>query len=125
MYKHYLQVSPYAKYPYTACAFINFLSTTATGYKAWATDIGDYPTMPSINIDRTKYGHGGFVEEEKDGKKETVWKQDDSKENVFPALNDPKSSWWEAENGGNVVIEDPAYIAANYAEVKEFIDLYH
>ena len=37
--------------------------------------------MPSINIDRTKYGHGEFVEEEKDGKKETVWKQNDSKEN--------------------------------------------
>lgn len=119
MYKHYLLVSPYAPYPYTACAFINYLSTTAAGYKAWATDIGDYPTMPSINIDRTKYGHGELVTDDQGAIK---FKQDNSKENVFPALNDPKSSWWESETGGNVVIEEPAYIAANYAEVKDFID---
>ena len=58
MYKHYLQVMPTCPKPWTVCAFINYLSTTAKGYAAWAKDIGDYPSMPSINTDRTKFGHG-------------------------------------------------------------------
>ncbi len=115
MYKHYLQVMPYTTHPYTTCAFINYLSTTAAGYKAWATDIGDYPSMPSININRTKYGHGTFDSENK-------WTQNDTADNVFPALNDPSSSWWESKTGGNVVIEDPAYIVTQYKDVYKFLD---
>ena len=114
MYKHYLQVMPYSPYPWTTCAFINYLSTTEAGYKAWATDIGDYPTMPSINIDRTKYGHGTLAA---DG----TFTQKDSDPNVFPALNDPASSWWTSTTGGNVVVEDPAYIVTQYNKVYAFI----
>jgi hypothetical protein len=113
MYKHYLQLMPNAQYPWTACAFINYLSTTAAGYKAWATDIGDYPTMSSINIDRTKYGHGTL-----DG---ATFTQKDSDPNVFPVLNDPASSWWVSSTGGNVVVEDPAYIVTKYTDVMAFI----
>ena len=115
MYKHYLQVMPNAPYPYTACAFINFLSTKKEGYNAWATDIGDYPSMPSINIDRTKYGHGTLAADH-------TFTQKDTDENVFPALNDPASKWWESSTGGNVVIEDPAFIAKNYYSVAGFIN---
>lgn len=103
MYKHYLQVMPNTRHPYTTCAFINFLSTTSEGYAAWAKDIGDYPSMPSINMDRTK---GGYV----DG------------ENVKPCLNDPHSSWWVAKDGGNAVIETPSYIAPNYANVMDLLN---
>ena len=112
MYKHYLQVMPYSAHPWTSCAFINFLSTTKEGYSAWAVDIGDYPSMPSINVDRTKYGHGTLGSD-------YTWTQDDNAENVFSCLNDPASSWWEDQ--ANVVIENPAYIVGEYNNVDSFI----
>lgn len=114
MYKHYLQIMPNATHPWTACAFINYLSTTKEGYKGWASDIGDYPSMPSINVDRTKYGHGTVDES-------GTFHQDDNAENYYPAFNDPTSSWWEDSAKGNCVIEDPSYIGENYSSVYKFI----
>lgn len=114
MYKHYPQIMPGAKYPYAACAFIDFLATTKEGYNAWAIDVGDYPTMPSINLDRTKFGHGTLTTDYK-------WTQSDAGDNVFPCLNDPKSSWWTSTTGGNAVVEEPAYIATQYNAVMSFI----
>ena len=111
MYKHYLQIMPYTQHPWTSCAFINYLSTTPEGYAAWGKDIGDYPSMPSININRTKFGHGKLENYE--------FTQSDDGENVFPCLNDPASSWWEDK--ANVVIEDPAYIVTAYQDVNDFI----
>ena len=111
MYKHYLQIMPYTQHPWTSCAFINYLSTTKEGYAAWGKDIGDYPSMPSINIDRTKFGHGTLENYE--------FKQKDDGENVFPCLNDPASSWWEDK--ANVVVEDPAFIVTEYTNVNNFI----
>jgi hypothetical protein len=118
MYKHYLQVMKTTSHPYTVCAFINYLSTTETGYAAWGKDIGDYPSLPSINVDRTKYGHGTLDT----STTPYTFTQDNTKDNVFSALNDPKSSWWESATGGNVVIEDPAYIVTQYNAVRSFID---
>lgn len=115
MYKHYPQVMPNAKYPYTACALINYLSTTTQGYAAWGEDVGDYPTMPSINTDRTKFGHGTLSADYK-------WTQDATKDNVFPCLNDPTSDWWKKATGGNVIIEEPAYVATQYNAVMSFIN---
>ncbi|MBO8427582.1 MAG: hypothetical protein IAC58_03415 [Firmicutes bacterium] len=112
MYKHYLQIMPYTPHPWTSCAFINFLSTTKEGYSAWAVDIGDYPSMPSINVNRTKFGHGTLSAD-------YTWTQNDDGENVFPCLNDPSSSWWEDK--ANVVIEDPAFIVKEYNNVDSFI----
>ena len=112
MYKHYLQIMPYTQHPWTSCAFINYLSTTKEGYAAWGKDIGDYPSMPSININRTKFGHGKLDENYE-------FTQSDDGENVFPCLNDPASSWWEGK--ANVVIEDPAYIVTAYQAVNNFI----
>jgi hypothetical protein len=119
MYKHYLQIMPYTKHPYTSAAFINYLSTTAAGYNKWGEDIGDYPTMPSINPDRTKFGHGTLDTTLTSG----VYKftQSNTGDNVFPALNDPKSSWWNSATGGNVVVENPSYIATKYNMVMSFI----
>ncbi len=111
MYKHYLMVSSITKHPYTTCAFINYLATTADGYKAWGNDIGDYPSMPSVDVNRRKYGHGSFV----DGK----WVQNDAGENVFPVMNDPSGDWWTST--GNAIVEDPEYLGQNYATVNEFI----
>ena len=107
MYKHYLQVMPNTKHPYTTCALINILSTTKEGYNGWAKDIGDYPSMSSINLDRTKFGHGTLATEKND-KGEYAYTQDNNGENVFAVMNDPKSDWWISKTGGNAVIEEPA-----------------
>lgn len=120
MYKHYLQVMPNSTHPYTTCALINILSTTADGYKGWAADIGDYPSMSSINIDRTKYGHGTLATE-KDDNGAYAYTQSNDGENVFSVMNDPKSEWWTSKTGGNAVIEEPSYIGQNYDAVNKFI----
>jgi hypothetical protein len=112
MYKHYLQVMPNAKYPYAACAFLNFISTDANAYKVWGDDVGDYPSLPSINVDRTQFGNGTL-----DG---TTFTQKAGEATVFPCLNDPSSNWWL--NKGGAIVETPSYIGANYTTVIDFID---
>lgn len=120
MYKHYMSIMPNAKYPYATCAFFNILSTTVEGYSAWATDVGDYPTLPSINADRTKGGHGTLgTEPDKDGT--FAFTKDATKENLFPCLNDPSSTWWNDSSKGNAVIEDASYIGKNYNRYGGFI----
>ena len=114
MYKHYLQVMPTSKHPYTTCALINLLSTTPEGYKGWAVDIGDYPTMASININRTKFGHGTLDAEKK-------YTQKDSDPNLFPVMNDPTGEWWTSKTGGRAIVEEPSYIGDHYDEVNNFI----
>jgi hypothetical protein len=119
MYKHYMSIMPNAKYPYATCAFFNILSTTKEGYTNWATDVGDYPTMPSINKDRTKGGHGTLTASDSG----YTFTQSNDAENVFPCLNDPSSAWWNDSAKGNAVIEDPAFIGKAYNRVASFIQI--
>lgn len=118
MYKHYMSIMPNSKYPYATCAFFNVLATTKEGYSAWAKDVGDYPTMPSINIDRSKAGHGVLAPSAEDPNK-LDWKQDNSAENVFACKNDPSSDWWIKKGGA--IVEDPSYIGTRYNAVASFI----
>lgn len=113
MYKHYLMLTPKSPLPWTACAFINFLSTTKVGYSKWAGDVGDYPTYgEEINVDRTMNGHGTLSADYK-------WTQDSTKDNVFPCLNDPTANWWI--NTAKSTVETPSYIATYYNTVNAFI----
>lgn len=116
MYKHYLMVSSITKHPYTTCAFINYLATTADGFKAWGKDIGDYPSMPSVDVNRRKYGHGELTKGE-DGK--YTWTQNDAGTNTFPVMNDPNGDWWV--NTGKAIVEDPEYLGQNFDSVNKFI----
>lgn len=101
MYKHYLQVMPNCAYPYAAAAFFSLISTNADAYKVWGNDVGDYPTLPSINVDRTKNGY-----------------KDNA--NLYPCLNDKSSDWWiDTAKAG---VEDPSFIGSNYDKVIDFID---
>jgi hypothetical protein len=113
MYKHYLQVMPNAKYPYASCAFFNLISTNAAAYKVWGADVGDYPSLPSINVDRTQFGNGTLGAD-------YVFTQKAGDPTVFPCLNDPTSNWWL--NKGGAVVETPSFIGANYETVIGFID---
>jgi hypothetical protein len=112
MYKHYLMVMPNSPLPWTACAFINFLSTTSDGYQGWKKDVGDYPTYgDEINAHREKLGHGTLTG--------TTWVQNDNDPNVFPCLNDPGSNWWI--NTAKAPVETPSYIATYYNTVASFL----
>lgn len=112
MYKHYLQIMPDAQYPYATMAFFDLISTNADAYSVWGNDVGDYPTLPSINQDRTENGNGTL-----DG---TEFTQSDDGETVFPCLNDPTSDWWLDE--GEAIVETPSFIGAHYDEVIDYID---
>jgi uncharacterized protein YwlG (UPF0340 family) len=122
MYKHYMSVMPNAKYPYATCAFFNVLATTPEGYSAWAADVGDYPTMQSINKDRSMNGHGTLATTV-DEKGTYAWTKDATKENVFPCLNDPSATWWNDSTKGDAIVETPSYIGSKYNMVKHFIDI--
>lgn len=107
MYKHYLQVLKDAKYPYATCAFFELISTNKDAYKVWGNDVGDYPSLPSINVDRTKNGVD-------------VKTADGTKVNMS-CLNDPTSNWWL--NKGAAVVETPSFIGSHYDDVIDFIDV--
>jgi len=102
MYKHYLQVLKSSPYPWTSCAFIHFMTTTADGFSPWGKDIGGYCSNPSANVDHTNDGGEDY-----------------------PAMNDRGYNWWSSqeEGKGRMVIEDPAYVSSVSYNVGDWIDL--
>ena len=85
-YKMYAQVAQTAKYPYAACAIINYLLTAEGFGNAWGAKAGYYSTNSTAAI----------------------------------ASDDKPISWWKER----LVIEDPAYVAANYRDVFQFVQQY-
>jgi len=114
LYKSYATILPNSKYPYTSCAFINYLSTTKEGYSIYENEIGNYSTLSNLNVDRTKNGHGTLI----DG----LFIQDNNEENVFSLLNEPNHSYWLDSSKGTSLIEDHNHIKNNYSEVIGFIN---
>lgn len=102
MYKHYLQVLKTSPLPWTACAFIHYMTTTMKGFEAWGKDIGGYSSDPAITPDHSN-----------DGGTE------------FPALNDRGYAWWTANEvgKGRLVIEDPVYASSVSYTVGDWISL--
>ena len=103
-YKHYLQVVKTSPLPWTACAFISYMTTTQDGFAAWGRDIGGYSSNPACNQDHSK---DGYV----DGK------------NVYDAKNDRGYDWWVAADGGQLVLEDPEYCADVAFDLGDWIDM--
>lgn len=100
-FKNYLMIPKTSPLPWSACAFIAYMTTYKEGFQAWGKDIGSYATNPAINQDHSKDG-------EKDGKL------------VFPAKNDRGIDWWIQK--GNVVVENPDYLAQVAPALSDFID---
>lgn len=100
-YKHYLMIPKTSPLPWTACAFISYMTTSKDGFKAWGKDIGGYSPNPACNQDHSKDG-------EKDGK------------TVFAAKNDRGYDWWLKQ--GQLVIEDPTYCAEVSPVMSDVID---
>lgn len=103
-YKHYLQVVKTSPLPWTACAFIAYMTTTREGFSAWGKDIGGYSANPAVNQDHTKDGYVEGV-------------------NTFDAKNDRGYDWWISAEGGQLVIEDPAYAAQVSFDLGDWIDM--
>lgn len=100
MYKHYMQILKTCPYPYTACAFINFLTTTHDGFAAWGKDIGGYAADENV---RAMFDHSA------DGAATDTTP-------AYPALNDKGYDWWKEK----VVVEDPVYVAEHNVLVTWF-----
>lgn len=109
MYKHYLQVLKTSPLPWTACAFIHYMTTTIKGFEAWGKDIGGYSSDPSITPDHSQDGIGTGTAAAPE----------------FPALNDRGYDWWRTNEAGKgrMVIEDPVYASSVSYTVGDWISL--
>jgi hypothetical protein len=117
-YCHYLFVTDNSPLPWTACAFIAFMTcvnTDATedkdkiaGFSAWGADMGGYSSNPEVaTLIESVYKHstGGYV----DGV------------NTFDCKNDRGYNWWI--NTGKLVVEDPVYCAQVAMTVGSWIEI--
>ena len=108
-YCHYLFVTDNSPLPWTACAFIAYMTCTEDGFSAWGKDMGGYSSNPEVAaaIEKTyQHSKGGYNDE---GQVE------------FEAKNDRGYDWWTKE--GKLVLEDPDYCASVSFTVGNWIEL--
>lgn len=108
-YCHYLFLTNNSPLPWTACAFIAYMTCTEDGFSAWGKDMGGYSSNPEVAAaTEATYGHskGGHNE---------------AGENVFDCKNDRGYDWWTTE--GELVLEDPEYCASVSFTVGSWIEL--
>ncbi len=103
-YCHYLFLTKNSPLPWTACAFISFMTCTEQGFDAWGKDMGGYSSNPEVAkaIEATYHHSEGGGEE-------------------FPAKNDRGYDWWTTD--GELVLEDPAYCSEVSFTVGSWIDV--
>ena len=107
-YCHYMFVPDNSPLPWTACAFIAYITCTVDGFSAWGKDMGGYSSNPVVAAGtEEKFGHsqGGFV----DGV------------DTFPNKNDRGYDWWTTT--GKLVLEDPEYCADAAFTVGSWIEM--
>ena len=108
-YCHYLFVTNNRPLPWTACAFIQYMTCTEDGFSAWGKDMGGYSANPEVAaaIEET-YHHskGGYNE---------------AGEDQFPCKDDRGYDWWTTD--GELVLEDPDYCASVSFTVGSWIEL--
>ena len=108
-YCHYMFVPDNSPLPWTACAFIAYITCTVDGFSAWGKDMGGYSSNPTVAAGtEEKYGHskGGMNE---------------AGEVEFECKNDRGYDWWV--NQGQLVIEDPEYCASVAFTVGSWIEM--
>ena len=106
-YCHYLFLTKNSPLPWTAAAFIAYMTCTEDGFSAWGKDMGGYSANPKVmEATETTYNHaqGGYV----DGK------------DTFPAKDDKGYQWWTTN--GKLVLEDPEYCASVAFTVGSWIE---
>ncbi len=108
-YCHYLFVTDNSPLPWTACAFIAYMTCTEDGFSAWGKDMGGYSSNPEVaKAIETTYQHskGGMNE---------------AGEVVFDCKNDRGYDWWV--NEGQLVLEDPEYCSSVAFTVGSWIEM--
>ena len=96
-YCHYLFVTDNSPLPWTACAFIAYMTCTVDGFSAWGKDMGGYSSNPQVALDtEAKYQH-----KDKQG--------------------DKGYDWWVGE--GKLVLEDPEYCSSVAFTVGSWIEM--
>ncbi len=108
-YCHYLFVTDNSPLPWTACAFIAYMTCTEEGFSAWGKDMGGYSSNPEVAAaTEATYNHskGGYDEEGN---------------NVYDCKNDRGYDWWTTT--GELVLEDPEYCASVSFTVGSWIEL--
>ena len=112
-YCHYLFVTDNSPLPWTACAFIAYMTETVDGFSAWGKDIGGYSSNPALAAENeAKYKHSvGGMKKDAEGNPTT--------EVEFAALNDKGFDWWKSR----LVIEDPEYCAKVAFTVGSWIEI--
>jgi len=106
-YSHYLFLTKNSPLPWTAAAFIAYMTCTQEGFSAWGKDMGGYSSNPTVLKEtEIKYNHlqGGYV----DGI------------DVYPAKDDKGYDWWV--KNGKLVLEDPEYCASVAFTVGSWIE---
>ena len=108
-YCHYMFVPDNSPLPWTACAFIAYITCTVDDFSAWGKDMGGYSSNPVVAAGtEEKYGHskGGY---------------NDAGENEFDCKNDRGYDWWV--NNGMLVLEDPEYCSSVAFTVGSWIEM--
>ena len=105
-YCHYLFLTDNSPLPWTACAFVAYMTCTVDGFSAWGKDMGGYSSNPVVAAgteERYSHSTGGGDE--------------------FPAKNDRGYDWWTAEGKGELVLEDPVYCSDVAFTVGSWIEM--
>lgn len=108
-YCHYLFLTDNSPLPWTACAFIAYMTCTEDGFSAWGKDMGGYSSNPDVAAaTEATYGHSkGGCDEEGNV--------------VYDCKNDRGYDWWTTD--GQLVLEDPEYCASVSFTVGSWIEL--
>jgi len=108
-YSHYLFVTDNSALPWTACAFIAFMTCTEDGFSPWGKDMGGYSSNPDVatSIEATyNHSNGGY---------------DENGALLYECKNDRGYDWWTTD--GELVLEDPEYCASVSFTVGSWIEL--
>ena len=106
-YCHYLFLTKNSPLPWTAAAFIAYMTCTEKGFSAWGKDMGGYSSNPDVMTATEKtfnHAQGGYV----DGV------------DKFPSKDDRGHDWWTTK--GHLVLEDPEYCASVAFTVGSWIE---
>ena len=105
-YCHYLFVTDNSPLPWTACAFIAYMTETVDGFSAWGKDLGGYSSNPVVAAGTEEKFHHSTGE---------------SSKVVCETTMDKGYDWWTTT--GKLVIEDPKYCADVAYTVGSWIEL--
>ena len=105
-YCHYLFLTENSPLPWTACAFIAYMTCTEDGFSAWGKDMGGYSSNPKVAEAVEAEFHHSTGESSKVACETTM---------------DRGFQWWT--NEGKLVVEDPEYCASVAFTVGSWIEL--